>query len=138
MDQEDQFDTVYQMKDIIRMALLVAYSDGSLHAMEYTKAEEVFSEIADEYLGEHDPTFFTGQLERISEGLREEVDGLESEEIIALAFNTAERIEDRSSQELAIVAALRVAYGDFELDALESSCITDIARNWNITLKSLI
>lgn len=138
MDEEDQFDTVYQTKDIVRMTLLVAYSDGSLHPQEYQKAIEVFSEVSDEFLGEHDSSVLSGQVERIAAGLREEVDGLEPEDIRALAFATAERIEDRSSQELALKSALRVAYGDYELDKHESDCITEIARYWGITLKSLI
>jgi hypothetical protein len=120
MDEEDYFDTVYQTKDIIRITLLAAYSDGSMHSQEYEKAIEVFTEISDEFLGEHDSSVLSGQVERIASGIREEVYGLDPKEIRMLALETAALIEDRSSQELALKSALRVAYGDYEIDKLES------------------
>jgi len=138
MDEEDYFDTVYQTKDIIRITLLAAYSDGSMHSQEYEKAVEVFTEISDEFLGEHDSSVLSGQVERIASGIREEVYGLDPKEIRMLALETAALIEDRSSQELALKSALRVAYGDYEIDKLESDCITEIAQFWGITLRSLI
>jgi tellurite resistance protein len=138
MDEEDYFDTVYQTKDIIRITLLAAYSDGSMHSQEYEKAIEVFTEISDEFLGEHDSSVLSGQVERIASGIREEVYGLDPKEIRMLALETAALIEDRSSQELALKSALRVAYGDYEIDKLESDCITEIAQFWGITLRSLI
>ena len=138
MDERDYYDTVFQTKDILRMALLVGHSDGSLHPQEYEKAIEVFEEISEEYLGEHDTEFMRGQVERISDELREELDGMEVDEIFALAIEAAESIVDRSSQELALVSALRIAYGDYEIHELESRCITTIAKNWGISLKSVI
>ena len=138
MDEEDYFDTVYQTKDIIRITLLAAYSDGSMHSQEYEKAVEVFTEISDEFLGEHDSSVLSGQVERIASGIREEVYGLDPKESRMLALETAALIEDRSSQELALKSALRVAYGDYEIDKLESDCITEIAQFWGITLRSLI
>ena len=138
MENRDYFDTVYQTKDIIRMTLLVAYSDGTLDPQEYEKAIEVYSELSDEYLGEHDSSVLIGQVERISEGLSDEVEGLAPEEIHSLALETAERIEDSTSQEVALVSAMRIAYGDFELDKHESRCITEIANNWGISIKNLI
>ncbi len=138
MENRDYFDTVYQTKDIIRMTLLVAYSDGTLDPQEFEKAIEVFSEISDEYLGEHNTSVLIGQVERISEGLSGEVKGLDPEEIHSLALETAEWIEDSTSQEVALMSAMRVAYGDFELDKHESRCIAEIANNWGIDVKSLI
>ena len=138
MHEEDYFDTVYQTKDIIRITLLAACSDGSMHSQEYEKAIEVFTEISDEFLVEHDSSVLSGQVERIASGIREEVYGLDPKEIRMLALETAALIEDRSSQELALKSALRVAYGDYEIDKLESDCITEIAQFWGITLRSLV
>ncbi len=120
------------------MALLVAYSDGELDHEEYDKAFQVFGDIAEEYLGEHDHSVLTGQVERIAAGLIEEIKGLSPEDILGLALDTADRIEDSTSQEVAIIAAIRVAYGDRNLAELESHCIAEIANKWGISLKNLL
>ena len=138
MENRDNVDTVYQTKDIIRMVLLVAYSDGSLDPLEYETAIEVFTEVANKYLGQHKAKNLIGQVERIAAGLREEVRSLEPEEIQALAVETAEAIEDALSQDLAIVLAIRVAFGDFVHDERESDCIADIANIWGISLRDII
>ena len=78
------------------------------------------------------------QVERISDEVRNEVEDLSPEEILVLALDTAERIEESSSQELALTSALRIAYGYGEIDECESRCITEIAQNWGISLKSLV
>lgn len=138
MEDSDYFDTVFQTKDIIRMALLVAFSDGSLHPLEFRRAEEVFSEIANEYLGEHKADTLLGQVERIANDLRVEIEGLEPHEIVNLAVDAAGAIEGATSQEVAMIASIKIAYGDLEIDPLELRAIKEIANGWGLSIKDLI
>ena len=136
-DSPEYLDTVFQIRSTVRLVLLVAFSDGRLDSQELDEAIRTFSALAGEYFGEHDPEIFVDQVERIADELPDEIYGMDGEQIFELAMETAKEIDDPSSQEVALIAALRVAYGDEELDSVETRCITALANEWGISLKSL-
>jgi tellurite resistance protein len=124
---------------VLRVALAVAFSDDLLDHEEAAKIEDVYRNILsrmDEYDEDID---LTEESEVVSSDAMDSLSALEDaadrEELYA---EWAECITDPDLQELALVAALKIAAEDTNIDPTESACMSAFCDNWGLDLDEVI
>jgi len=137
MQEKDYFDSGFEVHDAMRLVLLVAFADGTLDLEELHRAEEVFTQAGSEFFGLNDHDILVGQLERAAEEVRHEVQEHDGEDILQSVLEAAETVVDPGLQEIILGAALRVAYGDYDIDKEEARCLKALADAWGLTLQSV-
>lgn len=124
---------------ILRIAVLVLYSDSNWHELEREELEGTYRNICillDEDLEDEE---LLRELDEISTDVAEQIEDLmdddEAEEYWeeCLAAITSEDI-----QHVAVAAAMTLAGGDGEIDAEEMSAIRRLCDTWGVSVKDAL
>ena len=124
---------------IIRIAIVVAAADGEFDRAEYDRVERVYEEVS-LWLGHDDDTISIRRHGRqLSSELADEIcDVTRNGTIEEYVHQCANDITDRDVQEIAVLAALRVAGGDHHLAQREFKCLLRFCNHWEINLNEVI
>ena len=121
---------------ILRIAILVAYSDGTWHDLEREHLEEVYRNICvmlDEDLGDEE---LLRELDEISADVPAEIEALADDDDTESYWDDCiALIVTEDIQHLAVAAALALAVGDSEIDTSEFSGIARLCDAWDVALK---
>jgi hypothetical protein len=120
---------------VLRIAILVTYSDSSWHDLERAQLENVYRNICvmlDEDLD--DPELFR-ELDEISTDVLAEIGALADDEDVETYWDDClASVESEDVQLLAAGAALALAVGDSEIDTDEMIGITRLCDAWDIDI----
>ncbi len=121
---------------VLRIAILVTYSDGTWHDLERAHLEDVYQNICvmlDEDLDDDD---LLRELDEISADVPAEIEALaDDDDTESYWEGCLASIVTEDIQHLAVAAALALAVGDSELDASELSGIARLCDAWDVELK---
>lgn len=121
---------------ILRVAIMVAYSDTSWHELEREHLEEVYRNICVMLDEDLDDELFERELDELTSDVPAEIEELASEEEKEAYWQEClEPIVSEDIQQLAVAAALALSIGDSEIDPEEMSGINRLCAAWNVTLK---
>lgn len=126
---------------VLRVALAVALGDEMLDREEQAKLALVYNEIRDQMEDVDEESDAEDDVERISEEVVEELSASDAEEDrTELYEDWAAAITDPDLQELALVAALRVAGagGGVDLGSAESVALRQFCELWDIDLAEML
>ena len=121
---------------ILRIAILVAYSDTSWHELEREHLEDVYRNICVMLDEDLDDDLFARELDEVSTDVPAEIEELASdEEKEAYWADCMAPIVSEDIQQLAVAAAMALSMGDSEIDPEEMSGIARLCAAWDVTLK---
>lgn len=121
---------------ILRVAILVVYSDGSWHELERAQLEDVYRNICVMLDDDLEDDELLRELEIISTDVPEEIENLEDEDETEAYWQAClESIVSEDIQQLTVGAALALSSGDSEIDAEEMSGITRLCDTWDVAVK---
>ena len=124
---------------VLRVALAVAFADDLLDHEEHAKVEQVYRDIRasmDIYEGAEDAY---AESENIAEYVLDSVSSAESDDDLAELWEEwADAVVDSDLQELAVLAALRIAGVDADIDADESECMNAFCDIWGLELDEIM
>jgi tellurite resistance protein len=141
MNMADSYDTYEDNSPqaVLRVALAVAFADDLLDHEEHAKVEQVYRDIRasmDIYEGAEDAY---AESENIAEYVLDSVSSAESDEDLAELWEEwADAVVDSDLQELAVLAALRIAGVDADIDADESECMNAFCDIWGLELDEIM
>ncbi len=120
---------------ILRMAILVVYSDGSWHELEREQLEGVYRNICVMLDDDLDDDQLFRELDAISTDVADEIEALADEEEVEAYWETCmASIVEEDVQQLAVGAALALSSGDSEIDASEMAGIARLCDAWGTDL----
>ena len=121
---------------ILRVAILVAYSDGSWNELEREQLEDVYRNICVMLDDDLDDDLFLWELDTVSTDVADEIEDLsDDEETEAYWLTCLAPIVSSDIQELAVAAALALSSADSELDAEELAGLTRLCDEWDVNIK---
>jgi tellurite resistance protein len=124
---------------VLRVALAVAFADDLLDHEEHAKIEQVYRDIRarmDIYEDEEDAY---AESESIAEDVVDSLSTAESAVERAEVWEEwADAIPDPDLQELAVLAALRIAAVDADFDSDESECMNVFCDIWGLDLEEIL
>ena len=124
---------------VLRVALAVAFADDLLDHEEHAKVEQVYRDIRarmDIYEGVEDAY---AESENIAEYVLDSLSSAESDEDRAEVWEEwADAVVDSDLQELAVLAALRIAAVDADIDVEESECMNAFCDIWGLELDEIM
>jgi tellurite resistance protein len=121
---------------VLRVAILVTYSDTSWHELEREHLEDVYRNICVMLDEDLDDELFARELDEISTDVPAEIEDLSSDEDLESYWQDCiESIVSEDIQQLAVAAALALSMGDSEIDPNEMSGIARLCAAWDVALK---
>ena len=124
---------------ILRVAILVAYSDDRLHRLERVRLEESYKNICRWLDADIDDELLRRELDTIESDTRGEIDNLDSDEEREEYWQKCiSSIVSRDVQQLTVLSAHHIADGDSELTPNEASGISRLCDVWGIDLKNTL
>ena len=121
---------------ILRVAILVAYSDGSWNELEREMLEDVYRNICVMLDDDLDDDVFLWELDNISTDVAGEIETLSDDEEIEAYWQVCmEPIVLSDIQELTVAAALALSSADSEIDAEEMSGLARLCDEWDVSTK---
>lgn len=121
---------------ILRVAILVACSDGSWHELERAHVEDVYRNICVMLDDDLDDDVLSRELDEISADVPAEIEELANEEDTESYWQTClAPIVSEDIQQLAVAAALALSIADSEISEDEMSGIARLCEAWDVTLK---
>ena len=121
---------------ILRVAILVAYSDTSWHELERAHLEDVYRNICVMLDEDLDDELFARELDEVSTDVPDEIEDLSSDEDKEAYWQDClASIVSEDIQQLTVAAALALSMGDSEIDPAEMSGIARLCATWDVALK---
>jgi len=121
---------------ILRVAILVACSDGNRNELEREQLEDVYRNICVMLDDDLDDDVFLWELDTISTDVAGEIETLsDDEEAEAYWQICLEPIVLSDIQELTVAAALALSSADSEIDADEMSGLARLCDEWDVSTK---
>ena len=121
---------------ILRVAILVACSDGQWSELEREQLENVYRNICVMLDDDLDDELILWELETISTDVAYEIEELsDAEETEAYWQTCLAAVVSDDIQELTVAAALALSSADGELDAEEASAITRLCGEWDVNIE---
>ena len=124
---------------VLRVALAVAFADDLLDHEEHSKIEQVYRDIRtrmDIYESAEDAY---AESENIAEFVLDSLAAIDSKEDLAeLREEWADAVVDSDLQELAVLAALRIASVDTDVDVEEAECMNAFCDIWGLELDEIV
>jgi len=124
---------------VLRVALAVAFSDDLLDHEEVAKVEDVYRSILtrmDEYDEDIDVAEASEMVSTdIMDSLAELDNEADREELYA---DWAGSLTDPDLHEIALVAALKIAAEDADIEPSESACMSAFCDNWGLDLDKVL
>jgi tellurite resistance protein len=120
---------------ILRIAILVAYSDSSWHDLERARLENIYRNICVMLDEDLDDDALLRELDEITTDVPTEIEALaDDDDIDAYWEDCLSSIVSEDIQQLAVAASLALAVGDSEIDAGELSGIARLCEEWDVAL----
>ena len=120
---------------VLRIAILVTYSDSTWHELERAQLENVYRNICvmlDEDLEDDE---LLRELDEISDDVLAEIEALTDDDDLESYWDSClATIVSADVQQLAVAAALALAVGDSEIDTNEMSEISRLCETWDIDI----
>jgi tellurite resistance protein len=141
MNMADSYDTYEDNSPqaVLRVALAVAFADDLLDHEEHAKVEQVYRDIRarmDIYEGADDAY---AESENIAEFVLDSLSSAEADDERAEVWEEwADAVVDSDLQELAVLAALRIASVDTDIDVDESECMNAFCDIWGLELDEIM
>lgn len=121
---------------ILRVAILVTYSDASWHELEREHLEDVYRNICVMLDEDLDDDLFARELDVVSTDVPAEIEQLASDEDKEAYWEDCmAAIVSDDIRQLAVAAALALSMGDSEIDPAEMSGIARLCDAWDVLLK---
>jgi tellurite resistance protein len=121
---------------ILRVAILVVYSDGSWHELERRQLESVYRNICVMLDDDLEEDQFLLELEEISSEVTDQIENFADEEEAEAYWEMClGSIVSEDIQQLTVGAALALSTGDSEIDANEMSAIVRLGSAWRVSVK---
>ena len=121
---------------ILRVAILVACSDGSWNELEREQLEDVYRNICVMLDDDLDDDLFPSELETISTDVAGEIESLTDDEETEAFWRTClAPIVLRDIQEVTVAAALALSSADSEIDPQEMSGLSRLCDEWNVDIQ---
>ena len=121
---------------ILRVAILVADSDGSWHELERDQLENVYRNICVMLDSDLDDELMLRELDTIATDVPDEIRDLDSDEEREAFWETClAPIVSRDTQQLTVAAALKLSGGDGEIGSAEVSGLARLCRAWDVHVK---
>ena len=121
---------------ILRVAILIVYSDLSWHDLERAQLEEVYRNICVMLDEDLDDDERQRELDTISTDISSEIEELVDEEETEAYWQTClVSIVSEDIQQLTVGAALALSSGDSEIDANEMSGIDSLCDTWDVDIR---
>ena len=121
---------------ILRVAILIVYSDLSWHDLERAQLEEVYRNICVMLDEDLDDDERQRELDTISTDISSEIEELVDEEETEAYWQTClVSIVSEDIQQLTVGAALALSSGDSEIDANEMSGIARLCDTWDVDIR---
>ena len=121
---------------VLRIAILVTYSDGTWHDLEREHLEDVYRNICVMLDEDLDDETLLQELDEISTDVSDEIEALADDDDIESYWDDClASIVSEDIQQLAVAAALALAVGDSEIDTSEFSGIARLCDAWDVDLK---
>ena len=121
---------------ILRVAILVACSDGTWDELEREQLENVYRNICVMLDDDLEDDLVLRELEEISTDAVDEIEDLsDDEETEAYWQACLAPVVSDDIQELTVAAALALSSADGELDAEEMSALERLCREWGVDVK---
>ena len=117
---------------VLRIAILVADSDGSWHDLEREQLEDVYRNICVMLDEDLDDEELLQELDEISSDVLAEMEALTDDDFASYWDSCLASVVSEDVQQLAVAAALAVAVGDSEIDASEMSGIARLCDAWDV------
>ncbi|MDH3431792.1 MAG: hypothetical protein OEQ14_17470 [Gammaproteobacteria bacterium] len=120
---------------ILRVAILVVYSNTSWHELERAQLEDVYRNICVMLDDDLDDELLLDELDTISADVQNEIEDLTDEEESEAYWRAClASIVSEDIQQLTVGAALALSSGDGEIDADEMSGITRLCDAWDVNI----
>ncbi len=121
---------------ILRVAILVAQADGSWHVLERERLETVYRNICNLLDADLDDDLLLEELDLIATDVPDEIRKFETdEEREAYWQKCLAPIVSRDIQHTTVMAALRLAGGDGEIQPKEAASIGRLRQTWDVSLE---
>lgn len=121
---------------VLRVAILIVYSDLSWHDLERAQLEEVYRNICVMLDEDLDDDELLRELEIISTDISSEIEELADDEEAEAYWQTClVSIVSEDIQQLTVGAALALSSGDSEIDANEMSGIARLCDTWDVDIR---
>ena len=117
---------------VLRIAILVADSDGSWHYLEREQLEDVYRNICVMLDEDLDDEELLQELDEISSDVLAEIEALTDDDFESYWDSCLTSVVSEDVQQLAVAAALAVVVGDSEIDASEMSGIARLCDAWDV------
>ena len=117
---------------VLRIAILVADSDGSWHDLEREQLEDVYRNICVMLDEDLDDEELLQELDEISSDVLAEIEALTDDDFESYWDSCLTSVVSEDVQQLAVAAALAVVVGDSEIDASEMSGIARLCDAWDV------
>ena len=118
---------------ILRLAILVVYSDRSWHEQERAQLEDVYRNICVMLDDDLDDDLLLRELDTISTDVPDEIEDLADEEEMEAYWQACMAcIVSEDIQQLTVGAALALSSGNSEIDANEMSGIARLCDAWDV------
>lgn len=117
---------------VLRIAILVADSDGSWHDLEREQLEDVYRNICVMLDEDLDDEELLQELDEISSDVLAEIEALTDDDFESYWDSCLASVVSEDVQQLAVAAALAVVVGDSEIDASEMSGIARLCDAWDV------
>lgn len=119
---------------ILRVAILVVYSDASWHELERAQLEDVYRNICVMLDDDLDDDQLLRELDEISTDVVEEIEDQQDEDDMEAYWQAClEPIVSEDIQQLTVGAALALSSGDSEIDENERSGIARLCDTWDVS-----
>lgn len=124
---------------LLRVALAVALGDEILDCEEQRKLKQVYDEIREELDDFDDDIDMAEDVEIIADEVIDELSVSDSpEDRLELYEDWAAAITDPDLQEIALIAALRVAGAGHDYASAESAALGAFCQLWDIDMEELL
>lgn len=124
---------------ILRIAILVVYSDGNWHELEREELEAVYRNICvllDEDIEDED---LLPELDEISTDVTEQIeDFMDEDEAVEYWDDCMAALTSEDIQQVAVGAAIALSGGDSEIDAEEMSGISRLCEAWDVSVRDAL
>ena len=121
---------------ILRVAILVACSDGYWSEFEREQLESVYRNICLMLDDDLEDDLFLWELKTISADVVYEIENLSGDEETEAFWQTClAAVVSDDIQELTVAAALALSSADGELDAEEMSALDRLCREWDVNVE---
>ncbi len=124
---------------VLRVALAVAFADDLLDHEEHAKVEHVYRDIRTRMDIDEGAEDAYAESENIAEYVLDSLSSAESDdERTEIWGEWADAVVDSDLQELAVLAALRIAAVDTDIDMDEAECMNAFCDIWGLALDEIM